>query len=243
MDGEVGLHRLLARLERHAALEQPDRDALLSLRVDQRRYEPGSYFVREGAPAVRCTLLVNGFAFRQKLTEEGARQIVSIHIPGDFVDFEAAFLKVADHSIQALTVCEVAEIPSWQVLAMIEQHPRLGHALWVHALIDSSIFREWVLNVGRRPARQRIAHILCEMAKRLKLAGLGDETGFRFPMTQEQLADAAGLTPVHVNRCLKSLERDGLIRRERRNLKIPDWERLRDEAGFNELYLHLDQAA
>ncbi len=108
-------------------------------------------------------------------------------------------------------------------------------------LIDASIYREWVMNVGRRPAKQRIAHLLCEFARRLELAEMGDTEGYEFPMTQEQLADATGLTVVHVNRTLKALEDDGLIVRERRFLGIPDWGRLRDMSGFNELYLHLDQ--
>jgi CRP-like cAMP-binding protein len=114
--------------------------------------------------------------------------------------------------------------------------------LWIETLIDGSIYREWILNVGRRSARQRLAHLLCELAKRLKLADLGDEQGYRLPMTQEQLADATGLTSVHVSRSLKALEDMGLIKRERSHITIPDWERLRDESGFNELYLHLDQA-
>jgi CRP-like cAMP-binding protein len=99
------------------------------------------------------------------------------------------------------------------------------------------------MNVGRRDARERISHLLCEFAKRLELAGLGGTSGYQLPMTQEQLADATGLTPVHVNRSLKVLEGDGLIVRDRRFVGIPDWERLRDVAGFSELYLHLDQAA
>ena len=127
--------------------------------------------------------------------------------------------------------------------ALVDAHPRVGRALWIDTLIDGSIYREWVMNVGRRPAKQRIAHLLCEFAKRLKMANLGDEHGYSLPMTQEQLADATGLTPVHVNRSLKALEAEGLIVRNRRFVTIPDWERLRDQSGFSEVYLHLDQAA
>lgn len=100
-----------------------------------------------------------------------------------------------------------------------------------------------MLNVGRRPAKERIAHLFCEIGRRLEFAGLAQADGYRFPMTQEQLADATGLTPVHVNRTIKALEADGFIMRERRFLKVPDWQALRTLAGFNELYLHLDQAA
>jgi CRP-like cAMP-binding protein len=215
----------------------------MGLSFRNRTYEPGAYVVREGARAEESALIFEGFAFRQKLNQDGGRQIVSFHIPGDFVDLEASLLRVADHSVQALTRCEIATIPVHEIVALIDSHPRVGRALWVDTLIDASIYREWVMNVGRRPARQRLAHLYCELAKRLKLAGLGDESGYRIPMTQEQLADATGLTPVHVNRSLKALEADGLIVRQGRYVSIPDWERLRDESGFNELYLHLDQAA
>lgn len=234
---------MLRKFERRARLEESDRQALLGLPYGMRMVEAGKYLVREGSPLQESNLIVSGYAFRQKLTIAGDRQIVSIHLPGDFVDIEGSLLTVADHNIQTLTRCEIASIPSSAILTLIDAHPRIGRAMWIDTLIDGSIFREWVTNVGRRDARHRIAHLLCEFAKRLELAGLGDTKGYEFPMTQEQLADATGLTPVHVNRSLKALEAEGLIAREKRLVRIPDWERLRDVAGFNELYLHLDQVA
>ena len=114
-------------------------------------------------------------------------------------------------------------------------------AMWVDTLIDASIFREWVVNVGRRDARSRIAHLLCEFARRLEAAGLGEDNGYELPMTQEQLADATGLTPVHVNRTLQRLARDGLIVRDKRHIGFPNWEALRRAGGFSETYLHLEQ--
>jgi CRP-like cAMP-binding protein len=237
------LYRMLEKLERRARLEDSDREALLSLSFKTKVFQPGSYIVREGMACEESALILEGMAYRQKLSADGGRQIVSFHIPGDFVDLEGSLLKVADHNVQALTRCEVAAVPAHQIIALIDHHPRVGRALWVDTLIDGSIYREWVLNVGRRSAQQRLAHLFCELAKRLKLAGLGDEDGFRLPITQEQLADATGLTSVHVNRSLKALEMEGLITRRRGFVGIPDWDRLRDAAGFGELYLHLDQAA
>ena len=113
-------------------------------------------------------------------------------------------------------------------------------ALWVDTLVDGSIFREWVVNVGRRDARARVAHILCEFSLRLEAAGLAKGHRYELPMTQEQLADAVGLTSVHVNRVLKRLGEDGLIRRDRRTIVIEDWKRMRDVGDFNERYLHHD---
>ncbi len=237
------LERMVRKIEGRAALDELDRKALGSLSFRRRLFEAGDYIVREGARTTESTLILEGFAFRQKLTQDGARQIVSFHVPGDFIDLEGSLLKVADHNVQTLTRCEVAAIPIREIVALIEAHPRVGRALWIDTLIDASIYREWVMNVGRRPAKKRLAHLLCEFAKRLKLAGLGDEEGYTLPMTQEQLADAAGLTSVHVNRSLRALEEEGLIVRDRKFVRIPDWERLRAESGFSELYLHLDQAS
>lgn len=243
MDRTHILQQMLSKLERRALLDDDDRRALLSLPVKLRAYDPGKYIVREGSSVEESALIVSGFAFRHKVTADGDRQIVSIHIPGDFVDLEGSLLKVADHNVQTLTRCEIAGIPRRAIIALIEEHPRVGRALWIDTLIDGSIFREWVMNVGRRDARQRIAHLLCEFARRLEIAGLGSTDGYQFPMNQEQFADATGLTPVHVNRTLKALEAEGLIVREKRHIEIPDWGRLRDFSGFNELYLHLDVAA
>jgi len=235
--------RLIRVLERRGRLQDDDLGALASLSSRRKVVAPGGYIVREGSAPDECALLLDGFAYRQKLNQQGGRQILSFHVTGDLLDIESELLKVADHSVQALSRCEIAAIPVREMRALIEAHPRIACALWIDTLATGSVFREWIMNVGRRPAKQRLAHLLCELAMRLRLAGLGDENGFSLPMTQEQLADATGLTPVHVNRSLKALEMEGLIVRRRRYLGIPDWQRLRQAAGFNDLYLHLDQAA
>jgi len=235
------LNLMLRKLESRAPLDAGDRDALLALPFRTQTVEPAAYIAREGERPERSCLIVTGFAYRHKVTVEGARQIVSVHIPGDIVDLEGALLSVADHNVQALTRCELACIPREAIRELILSHPRVGMAMWLDTLIDGSIFREWVVNIGRRDARSRIAHLLCEFARRLEAAGLAAQYRYELPMTQEQLADATGLTPVHVNRILMTLSRDGLIERKRRIVGIPDWEALRRVAGFSETYLHLDQ--
>ena len=237
------LERLLCKYEKRVPLEPSDQAAVLALPFQVRSLESNRYLIREGMEPQVSSLLLSGFVARHKETADGGRQILSIHIPGDFFNIEGSLLQVADHSVQALTRAEVATVSSSAVISLIGRHPRVGRAMWIDTLIDASIYREWILNVGRRSARQRIGHILCEFARRLEIAGLGTTHGYRFPMTQEQLADSTGLTAVHVNRTLKSLEEDELIVRHKRFIEIPDWERLRDMSGFNELYLHLDQAA
>ena len=237
------LERTIRKFERRAPLDDRDRAALRALPFEKKQVEAGRYLLREGSSPENSCLVLTGFAFRHKLTSDGDRQIVSFHIPGDFVDLEGSLLRVADHNIQTLARSEVAFIPSRAILDLVDEHLRIGRAMWIDTLVDASIYREWVMNVGRRPALQRIGHILCEFARRLELAGLGSIEGYQFPMTQEQLADASGLTSVHVNRTLKQLEAHDLIVRNKRFVEIPDWERLRTVSGFNELYLHLDQVA
>jgi CRP-like cAMP-binding protein len=235
------LELMLRKFETRAPLDSGDRQALLSLPFRVQTVQPAVYIVREGESPERSCLILSGLCYRHKVTVEGARQIVSVHIPGDFVDLECSMLSIADHNVQALTRCEVAFVPRTAIQELVAAHPRIAAAMWIDTLIDASIFREWVVNVGRRDARTRIAHLLCEFARRLEVAGLADEYRYELPMTQEQLADATGLTPVHVNRVLKALSSEGLIERDRRFVRIPDWEALRRAAGFSELYLHLDQ--
>jgi CRP-like cAMP-binding protein len=237
------LEGMIRKFERRASLSDADREALLGLPFRMTRAEPGRYLVREGAVADHSILIISGLAYRHKISADGSRQIVSIHIPGDFVDLEGSLLKVADHNVQALTRCDLAMVPRPAIREMLLAHPQVAFAMWIDTLIDASIFREWIMNIGRRDARERLAHIFCEFALRLETAGLGSTTGYELPMTQEQLADASGLTAVHVNRTLKAMDAEGLIKRERRFILIPDWERLRAVAGFSELYLHLDQVA
>lgn len=194
--------------------------------------------VREGEPTTICTLLIAGFAFRQKLVSHGARQIISFHIPGEFLDIQNSMFEVADHSVQSLTRSTVALVSKNALADLMASRPTIRRALWLDSLVDSSIFREWVVNVGRRDARARIAHLLCELAARLRSAGIADGEMFDFPLTQEQVGDATGLTAVHTNRTLQSLRRDGVISLTRSRLTILDWDRLAEIGDFNERYLH-----
>jgi CRP-like cAMP-binding protein len=236
------LAMLVRKLAGRHPLDDQDQAAILALPYRSRTHEPAAYLVREGEPPRKhCSFVVSGFAFRQKLSVQGTRQIVSIHMAGDLLDLQHLFLKQADHNVQALTRLETAEIDRDALRALALARPAVGEAMWIDALIDASIFREWVLNVGRRDARSRIAHLICEFAARADTAGLFKDGRYELPMTQEQIGDATGLTSVHVNRTLKSLAADGLLHRERRFLSFTDREQIRAVADFSALYLHLDQ--
>ncbi len=234
------LELLVRNLELRSPLPPEDRQAVLSLPYTLRTLEAATYTVREADAPEHCAVLVSGFAYRQKLTGNGSRQIVALHIPGDALDFQNLFLDVSDHSLQMLTRAEVAFVTMRDLQVLARDRPAVGHAILVKILVEASIFREWVLNVGRRDSRARLAHLLCELGVRLDAEGLAEDYGYELPMTQEQLADALGLTPVHVNRTLKVLESEGLIVRSKRSVGFPDWKRLRLVGDFNQRYLHLE---
>ncbi|HEY0012936.1 MAG TPA: Crp/Fnr family transcriptional regulator [Allosphingosinicella sp.] len=234
------LDLLVRNLELRSPLPAEDREAVLKLPYTLRTLEAGTYTIREADAPVQCAVLASGFAFRQKLAGDGSRQIVALHIPGDALDFQNLFLDVSDHSIQMLTRAEVAFVAIRDLQVLARQRAAVGHAILVKILVEASIFREWVLNVGRRDARTRVVHLLCELGVRLDTEGLATDYSYDLPMTQEQLADAVGLTSVHVNRTLKSLEAEGLIVRSKRSVSFPDWKRLRAAGDFNQRYLHLE---
>jgi CRP-like cAMP-binding protein len=233
---------MLERLERHRKFDAEDRAAVLALPHSLRKLRAHEHLIREGEPAENSCLLLSGFLCRHKIIVDGQRQIVSVHMAGDMVNMQNSLLKKADHNVQALTDAEVALIPGRAIIDLAMARPNVAMAMWLDTLIDGSIFREWIANVGRRDARTKTAHILCEFAVRQERAGLAARGRYDLPMTQEQLGDALGLTPVHVNRTLKALEQAGLISRKRRSVTIADWDALRAAGDFDPAYLHLELA-
>ena len=234
------LNPLVHKLAYRHDLDDADRDALLALPHSVKSVEQHHYILRERDRASHACLMLSGFAVRHKIVDGGHRQIVAIQMKGEVVDLQNVLLAVADHSVQMLTRGEVAMIPREEVNKLAFERPAIGRAMWLVTLVDASIFREWIANVGRRDARTRIAHVLCEFALRLKVAGLGEPSGYQLPMTQEQLGDATGLTSVHVNRTLKLLEAEKLIERmSPRSIMIGDWKKLAEVGDFDSAYLHL----
>lgn len=187
-------------------------------------------------------MLLDGYACRHKTTSVGQRQIVSFHIPGDLLDAQHLELERADHNIQTITPATVAWVSKRDMEKMLDGHPAIRKAIMRGMLVDASIFREWILNVGRREAIARVAHMLCEFAARREAAGLGAPDHFELPMSQEEIADATGLTPVHVNRMLQTLGSQGVIHRNRREVWIVNWDGLRQVADFDPTYLHFEAA-
>lgn len=234
------LQSLVEKLSYRSKLDAEDRAAILALPFKVRLVERNHFVVREREQASHSCLMLSGYSVRTKIVGPGNRQIVSIHMKGEMVDLQNSLLKTADHSVQMLTASKVALIPRQDIIDVVINRPNVGLAMWIDTLVDASIFREWVANVGRRDARTRIAHLLCEFSLRLKSAGLGEDGQYELPMTQEQLGDATGLTAVHVNRTIKALEAEGLINRTNpRSIYIGDWRKLAETGDFDSNYLHM----
>jgi CRP-like cAMP-binding protein len=238
-----GLSPFVRKLERLGPLADEDRRALEALPLRVRRVDVDGDLVREGDRPSHCLLLLDGFACRHKTLDDGRRQIVSFHIAGDIMDLSGLLLGRMDHGITALTPVEVAPVPSATVLDWAERRPGLNRLLWRDALIDASIFREWVLNVGRRSARERVAHVVCELVARSLSAGLVPDYRCELPVTRADLADATGLTVVHANRVVQEMRAEGLVEVRGRTLAVVDWRGLTRAAGFDPAYLHPFAAA
>lgn len=227
----------MRKLESRFKFSPEDQAAFLALPASVKKLDVGGYIVREADVTRNCCVLLTGYAYRHKIVNVDARQIVSVQIPGDFLDLHNSFLGVADHSVQMLTAGEIAVIPVQAVKDIAYSHPAIGRAILLDTLIDGSIYREWIANVGRRGARSRIAHLLCEFAVRLQAAGESEARSYTLVMSQDQIADATGLTSIHVNRMIQSLRRDGYISTDKRSLTIKDWQGLVTIGDFNPSYL------
>lgn len=237
-DGQP-LAPLLRKLIALGPVMQGEAAAVEALPLTFREYRPGQEIVRERDRPNQACILLSGLCCRFKIVGDGARQINSFHIPGDMPDLQSLLLHQMDHGLLTLTRVKVALVPHPTLLQLIAGHPRLGLLFWRDTLIDGSIFREWMCSIGRRSARVRVAHLICELFLRYRNVGLVEDRSMPFHLTQTQIGDALGLSVVHVNRVVKSLRRDGLISLASRRLTIGDWAALVDIGDFDDAYLHL----
>lgn len=231
---------LVAKLDTVARLAPEDRAALEAVSAEARDMGARRNIIREGERPDHVHLIVEGWAARYKLLPDGARQITAFLIPGDFCDLHVTILGEMDHSIATLTKAKVAHIPRREIEQLAER-PGITRAFWWATLVDEAVLRSWLVNVGRRDAFEAVGHLMCELYVRMKNVGLTTDHQFDLPLTQEEIADALGLTPVHVNRVLQRMRADGLINFKHGHLTILEYERLEAAAGFNPNYLHIEQ--
>ena len=214
------------------------REAILDLPAQTVQVQSNRDFLELGEQLDHSCLVVAGYVGRFEQNANGVRQITALHIPGDMADLHSVVQPAATSALQALSTATILRIPHTAVRTTAAAFPAIAEAFWRDCMVDAAVLAQWIVNVGRRDAKSRIAHLLCEVAMRLGVAPAKGEILFPFPVTQNQLADVTGLTPVHVNRTLQALRREGLAD-IRHNARIFNWDVLVEVGDFDPDYLQV----
>lgn len=219
----------------------PAEEAAIRAAVGEMRTVPAdTVLVRRGENLDKSLLLVDGWIARTRDLADGHRQITELHVAGDFSDLHGFTLKRLDHNLVTLSRSTIAVFPHDRLRTLLEAFPHLARLYWLMTNIDAAIHREWTVSLGRRSALARMAHLFCELLVRLDVAGLADGGSYDFPLTQMELSECLGITPVHANRTLQELRKRGLIALEARRLTILDFKALQGIAEFDPFYLYLE---
>jgi CRP-like cAMP-binding protein len=240
VDRELVLAALFRRLQTVSGLDEADIAAIRALPIVVRQWEAGRPIVSEGDRPTDCCLIIEGFCVRAKTTVSGQRQILSIHIAGDIPDLQSLHLHRMDHDLITLIPSTLGFISHASMRALTRARPNIAEALWRDTLIDAAIFREWIVNVGQRPATSRLAHVVLELRERLAVIGRAGGDTFEMPLTQEQVGEALGITPVHANRVIKQLRDERIVDFSRGRVTVLDQTKLEELGQFDDLYLHQD---
>ena len=233
----------LLKLRKRDEISADEEAAIRGAVSDVRRIPADSVAIPAGKELNESMLLVSGWMARAKDLRGGARQIIELHVAGDFADLHSFTLKRLDHDVLTVTQCTIAIVPHANLKKITEQHPHLTRVYWFLTNLDAAIHRERALSLGARSAISRTAHLMCEMFVRLEIVGLTAHNGYDFPLTQQELSESLGLTSVHVNRMLQELRRRKVIRLENRRLEILDPAELRRIAEFDPASLYLEKKA
>ncbi|CAN5305669.1 Crp/Fnr family transcriptional regulator [soil metagenome] len=230
-------------MEQFTAFSDMEKRRLDELVSDhQVQHKAGEDIIADGEHSASCHVVLSGLACRYKILPDGRRQIMAFLIPGDLCDAEIFVLKVMDHGVGAITPARTALVPGEAMKGLLRETSSLGEALWWGTMTDLGVLRERIIDHGRRSAYTRIAHLFYELLVRHRMVELACDDQFKFPITQTDLADATGLTPVHANRTLKKLRNDGLVEFSNGRVSVLDHVGLKAAAQFNGEYLHLDRA-
>ena len=229
---------LVRRLRTSSGISDDDVKEIEQLPIAVRQYPAETPVVRDGERATDCCLIADGFCARSKTIPSGKRQILSIHIPGEIPDLMSLFLHVMDHDLSTLTPCTLGFIRHETLGKLDRRRPSVGELFWRDTLIDSAMFREWIVNVGQRPAPARLAHVMIELRERLRVIERLDGNSFEMPLTQEQIGEALGITAVHANRVIKQLRQEGIVELHRGRVTVLDERKFLELADFDGRYLH-----
>ena len=233
---------LVRKLQHFVPLSEKDIRVLEELGATPEDFSPHTDIISEGEVPRSVFILLEGFACRYRILENGQRQIITFLLPGDVCDLHVFLLKAMDHSIRTLSQTKLAAVKTDDILRLVFHHPRISAAMWWSTLQEESILRERIVALGRRVGEGRVAYILCELLWRFRAIGITHDKSYSLPLSQNDLADTLGLTPVYVNRILQKFRRKGYISLERRALTIDAEHELMKIAGFNADYLHLGGA-
>jgi CRP-like cAMP-binding protein len=234
---------LFRKLEAVSVLTNEEKQAIRALLFIPRSFSADEDIVQIGDSPSQCCVLIEGWACRYKVTATGGRQIMAYHVAGDVPDLQSLYLETMDHSIGALTPVTVAFIQHRDMWELLRRYDGIARAMGRDALVEAAVSREWMVGIGRRNAHQRIAHQLCEMATKLRAVGLNEGSTYPWPVTQAEVADALGLTDVHVNRVVRDLKRDGLVKVRRGAFDLLDQDGLEALGQFDPAYLHIHRRA
>lgn len=228
---------LIRKLGAFINLSESELSLLASLHKRRRTFAVGSDLVHQGQPDQAAYVLDSGWACSYKLLENGQRQIVDFQVPGDFLGLRSLLLNVSDHSIEPVTEIKVTKICAADLLNALEHTPRLATAVLWAVSCDEAMVVERLVDVGRRNSTERMAHFLLELGARLTLVGLGSKDGYACPLTQYLLADALGLSAVHVNRVLRQLREEGMVTFQNGFVDFDNYDQLVNFAGFEQSYM------
>ena len=233
----------LKKVRLRSAISAEEERVIRGLISETRTFPPDRMIVRAGENLTNSLLLLDGWLVRCKDLPSGDRQIMEIHVAGDFADLHGFTLKRLDHDIVTVSDCVIGIVPHERLKEVTEKYPHLTRVYWLLTNIDAAIAREMALSLGQRSALSRMAHLFCELHVRLGIAGKSGESAFEFPMTQREMAECLGLTVVHVNRTLQELRRRRIVETANGQLVILDKKGLAALAEFDPLYLQLERRA
>ncbi len=238
--GRPNLELFLQRLTNRSVLTNDEQQAILGLAGHAQQVTTNRDFVPLGECVDHVSLVMTGMVGRFDQNGEGSRQITAMHIAGDICDLHSVVQPMPTSALQALCTSTILRIPHGAIRSAARSYPAIAEAFWRDCMVDAAILSEWVVNVGRRDARTRVAHLICEMATRLGVTANRNDIVFDFPVTQTQLAEATALTAVHVNRTLQGLRADGLVEWHQGLVRLPRWDALAEIAEFDPAYLQSD---
>ena len=239
-DAQTWINALQLRSRR--VLSGEEAAAIASLPIRPRQLAADEHLSREGDPSIRCAYVIDGALYQTKLTRGGDRQIVGLRLKHEFVGLQDVLLQTTAHDVQALTSCRLLQVEADQLRAIMQQHPGIGAILMADVMISCSIAQDWIVNVGRRDALSRVAHLLCELALRMQGGALSPGASYVLPLTQLQLGDAVGLGRIAVNRVMRALTHLGVASCDKSCITILDPARLEEIGDFTARYLHLAQS-